>query len=71
MALVGHSGMQTAQSMHSSGSMTKKFGPSLEAVDRTDVNAVGVFAENARFGDNVCHLIISPTCKFLRLSSLF
>jgi hypothetical protein len=28
MALTGHSGMQTAQSMHSSGSMVKKFGPS-------------------------------------------
>jgi hypothetical protein len=28
MALTGHSGMQTAQSMHSSGSMTRKFGPS-------------------------------------------
>src|SRR6218665_390013 len=28
MALAGHSGMQTAQSMHSSGSMTSMFGPS-------------------------------------------
>src|SRR5512133_2790533 len=28
MALTGHSGMQTAQSMHSSGSMVRKFGPS-------------------------------------------
>src|SRR3546814_719594 len=28
MALAGHSGMQTAQSMHSSGSMTRKLGPS-------------------------------------------
>ncbi len=28
MALAGHSGMHTAQSMHSSGSMTRKFGPS-------------------------------------------
>jgi len=26
--LTGHSGMQTAQSMHSSGSMVRKFGPS-------------------------------------------
>src|SRR5439155_24883367 len=28
MAFTGHSGMQTAQSMHSSGSMVRKFGPS-------------------------------------------
>ena len=28
IALTGHSGMQTAQSMHSSGSMVRKFGPS-------------------------------------------
>src|SRR5215213_9555385 len=28
MALTGHSGMQTAQSMHSSGSITSMFGPS-------------------------------------------
>src|SRR5690606_28495478 len=28
MASTGHSGMQTAQSMHSSGSMTSMFGPS-------------------------------------------
>ena len=28
MALAGHSGMHTAQSMHSSGSMVKKLGPS-------------------------------------------
>src|SRR5687767_10248559 len=28
MALTGHSGMHTAQSMHSSGSMVRKFGPS-------------------------------------------
>src|SRR5674476_139717 len=28
MAFTGHSGMQTAQSMHSSGSMVKKLGPS-------------------------------------------
>jgi hypothetical protein len=28
MALTGHSGMQTAQSMHSSGSMARKLGPS-------------------------------------------
>src|SRR5690606_11148668 len=28
MALAGHSGTQTAQSMHSSGSMVRKFGPS-------------------------------------------
>src|SRR3954471_14059046 len=28
MAFTGHSGMHTAQSMHSSGSITRKFGPS-------------------------------------------
>src|SRR3954470_7412607 len=28
MALTGHSGIHTAQSMHSSGSMTSMFGPS-------------------------------------------
>src|SRR4051812_35219615 len=28
IALTGHSGMQTAQSMHSSGSIARKFGPS-------------------------------------------
>src|SRR5690625_6851213 len=28
IALAGHSGMHTAQSMHSSGSITKKLGPS-------------------------------------------
>src|SRR6185369_10612136 len=28
MALTGHSGMHTAQSMHSSGSITSMFGPS-------------------------------------------
>src|SRR5690606_9971571 len=28
MALAGHSGIQTAQSMHSSGSITRKLGPS-------------------------------------------
>src|SRR5450631_1854379 len=28
IALTGHSGMQTAQSMHSSGSIVRKFGPS-------------------------------------------
>src|SRR5690606_16041560 len=28
MAFAGHSGTQTAQSMHSSGSMTRKLGPS-------------------------------------------
>ncbi len=28
IALTGHSGMHTAQSMHSSGSMVRKFGPS-------------------------------------------
>ncbi len=27
IALVGHSGSQTPQSMHTSGSMTRKFGP--------------------------------------------
>src|SRR5574343_857533 len=31
MAFTGHSGTQTAQSMHSSGSMTRKFGPSRNA----------------------------------------
>ena len=31
MALTGHSGTQTAQSMQSSGSMTRKFGPSRKA----------------------------------------
>jgi len=30
MALAGHSGMQTAQSMHSSGSITRYSGPSLK-----------------------------------------
>jgi hypothetical protein len=49
MALTGHSGMHTAQSMHSSGSMVRKLGPFAEAVDGADIDAVGVLAADAGF----------------------
>jgi len=58
IAFTGHSGMHTAQSMHSSGSITSMFGPSLEAIDGAHVDAVGVFALDAAFRDDVGHRAI-------------
>src|SRR5574343_269774 len=41
MALTGHSGMHTAQSMHSSGSMVRKLGPSRkQSTGHTSTQAV-------------------------------
>ena len=41
--------------MHSSGSITRKFGPFVEAVHRADLDAVRVLALDAGFGDDEGH----------------
>ena len=55
MALTGHLGTHTAQSMHSSGSIARTFGSFAKRVDRAHVHAIGVLAADAGFGDDVGH----------------
>ena len=55
IASTGHSATHSVQSMHSSGIDDEEIGALAEAVDRADVDAVGVLAADAALGDDVGH----------------
>ena len=68
MASTGHSGSQSVQSIHSSGSITRKFWTLVEAVDGTDLDAIHVLALDAALGDHECHDL--PFCCHARRISM-
>lgn len=55
IASAGHSATHSVQSMHSSGSITRKFGTFAKTIHRAHIDTVGVLAANAVFGDDVSH----------------
>ena len=55
IASAGHSGSHSVQSMHSSGSMTSKFGPSWKQSTGHTSHTVHVLALDAVFGDDKRH----------------
>ena len=57
MALAGHSGSHKAQSIHSSGLMTKKIRTFIKAINRTNFNTVGIFTADTVISYNKSHVL--------------
>ena len=68
IASAGHSGSQTPQSMHSSGMDHQHVLADIEAVDRTYLDTIHVFAANAALGDHVGHRWLLVTGAKVRRS---
>src|SRR3546814_3629369 len=59
MAFAGHSGTHTAQSMHSSGSITRKFGPSRkQSTGHTSTQSVNLHL--IQFSVTTCVIVKAP-----------